>query len=92
MLSRLVRTAAGAGGQALEYAYTSDTLHANLLTQAVSAGWDSTKPGTFTAYVGDGTNPIALYSKSGSTSEYGLSIGAFAVSYTHLTLPTIYSV
>ena len=76
MLSRLVRTAAGAGGQALEYTFTSDSLHANLLTLAVASGWDATKPGTFTAYVGDGTNPVGLYSNSGSSSQYGLSLGS----------------
>ena len=86
MLSRLVRTAAGAGGQALEYTFTSDTLHANLLTQAVAAGWDSTKPGTFTAYVGDGTNPVGLYSNSGSSSQYGLSLGSGWASETIINL------
>ena len=76
MLSRLVRTAAGAGGQALEYTFTSDSLHADLLTLAVASGWDATKSGTFTAYVGDGTNPVGLYSNSGSSSQYGLSLGS----------------
>ena len=67
-----------AGGQEYEYTYTGDEQHADLLTKAVSLGWDASKPGTFTAYVGNGTDAIGLYSSTASASAYGLSIGTFA--------------
>ena len=63
-------------GQEMELTYTADEQHANLQTKAVGLGWDVAKSGTITAYVGDGTTGIGLYSKTGSTSQYGLSTGS----------------
>ena len=84
----LVRNLRGlsSGGQELEFTYTADEQHANLQTKAVGLGWDVSKPGTVTAYVGNGSAHTALYTSTGSGSAYGLSFGSGWAADTEINL------
>ena len=73
-------------GQELELTYTATEQHANLQTKAVGLGWDVTKSGTLTAYVGNGVDQIALYSSTTNSGEYGLQLGSGWAAETEINL------
>ena len=73
-------------GQEMEFTYTGDEKNANLQTKAVGLGWDVSKAGVLTAYVGNGSTGIGLYSNTTTTSEYGLEFGSGWAADTEINL------